>query len=138
MRHVPAYVYVLLCVLIYVGIKRCYPRVTQHERTIVFPILLVVLGALSLKELFPLAGAQDYAWAAATLAGGALVSWVHASRWHWRLQFETRDDVTLVHMPGDPSLLATLLATFVGSSSCTSRFNRTPTLFYNCTTTIRT
>ena len=111
MLRIPAYVYVLLCVLIYVGIKRCYPRVTQPERAVLFPLLLVVLGALSLSRLFPSAGADTSALSGATLAGGALLGWGHASR--WRLRFEAINGATVVHLPGDPSLLATLLATFV-------------------------
>lgn len=110
MFRIRAYIYVLLCVLIYVGIKRCYPRVAKPERAIVFPLLLLVLGVTSLQRLFPMAGFDAYAWAVAALAGGTLLGWLHAGR--WALRFETENGATHVHLPGDPSLLLTLLAAF--------------------------
>ncbi|RKP48332.1 hypothetical protein [Trinickia fusca] len=119
MQYVPTYVYVLLCVLVYVGIRRCYPRTIRVERTIVFPLAFVLLGASSVNRLFPGAGWPDYALALFTLAAGIVLGWLHASR--WRLGFEpiaTVDDSGVrrrgmrVRLPGDPSLLVTLLLMF--------------------------
>lgn len=119
MQYVPTYVYVLLCVLVYVGVRRCYPRTVRVERTIVFPVAFVVLGASSMNRLFPDAGWPDYALALFTLAAGIVLGWLHAS--HWRLGFELGTTVDKsgarrtgmrVRLPGDPSLLVTLLLMF--------------------------
>ncbi|MBB5191148.1 hypothetical protein HNQ50_001871 [Silvimonas terrae] len=106
MSHVPGYVFVILAVLIYIGVKRCMPRTVKPERLLLFPLLIVGSGLNSMLGLFPHAGVID--WGAAVLAGliGLAAGWHHARR--WTLSF----DGSLVRMPGDPGLLIIILFTF--------------------------
>lgn len=108
--HIPFYVFVLFGVLVYLGIRRCYPRLARPERAAAFPIILLLLGGSSLGRLFPLASLQDVAVAVAACGAGALLGWLHASR--WRLQFDTTRSALRVLLPGDPGLLVILLTTF--------------------------
>lgn len=114
MQHLPAYVYVLFCVLVYIGMKRCFAREVRPVRPILFPILFVGLGMSSLGHLFPRAGLDAYAAALTALAGGATAGWFHARR--WRLQFRKGPGGLLVRLPGDVSLLVTLLLTFIAET----------------------
>lgn len=81
MQHLPAYVYVLFCGLVYIGVKRCFAREVRPVRPILFPIVFVGLGLSSLGHLFPRAGGDAYAAALAALALGATGGWFHARRW---------------------------------------------------------
>lgn len=110
MHFIPTYVYVLFCALVYLGIRRCFARTTRPERLLVFPFIFFAFGTASLDRAFPGAGPSAYAVAFAMLAAGAGIGWFHASR--WRLQFNTSDTRTKVRVPGDPSLLVTLLLSF--------------------------
>ena len=110
MFHIPAYVYVLLCVLIYLGARRCFPRTVRPERTLVFPFVFLGLGTASLHRLFPDANLAAQGAALIALALGAALGWLHASR--WRLRFDATQDGLMVRLPGDPALLVTLLLSF--------------------------
>ena len=110
MHFIPTYVYVLFCVLVYLGIRRSFARTTRPERLLVFPFVFLAFGAASLDRAFPGADASAYALAFATLAAGAGIGWLHASR--WRLQFNVSDARIKVRVPGDPSLLVTLMLAF--------------------------
>ncbi|MBR8173908.1 hypothetical protein KDX27_40180 [Burkholderia cenocepacia] len=110
MPRFPVYVYVLFCALLYIGVKRCFAREVRPWRPIIFPVVFVGLGLSNLDHLFPRAGAGAYAAGLAMLGFGAAGGWLHASR--WRLQFGTGPEGMLVRLPGDGSLLVTLLLTF--------------------------
>ncbi|KVN39730.1 hypothetical protein WJ63_29880 [Burkholderia pyrrocinia] len=114
MQNLPAYVYVLFCALVYIGVKRCFAREVRPVRPILFPVVFVGLGLSSLGHLFPRAGVVVYAAALAALAVGATGGWFHARR--WRLQFRTGPEGMLVRLPGDASLLVTLLMTFIAET----------------------
>lgn len=114
MPDLPTYVYVLFCLFVYIGIKRCFVREVRPVRPILFPVLFVGLGLSSLGHLFPRAGAEAYAAAFAMLLVGTALGWLHAGR--WRLQFRTGPGGMLVRLPGDASLLLTLLLTFVAET----------------------
>lgn len=110
MFQIPAYVYVLFCVLVYLGAKRCFPRSMRPERTLVFPLAFLALGATSLHRLFPDARFAAQALALILIVLGAAIGWLHASR--WRLLFAQTSDGLKVTLPGDPTLLVTLLLSF--------------------------
>ncbi|CAB3772966.1 membrane protein [Burkholderia sp. MSh2] len=114
MQHLPTYVYVLFCALVYIGIKRCFAREVRPVRPLLFPLVFVGLGLSSLGRLFPHAGADAFAAALAALVIGATGGWFHARR--WRLQFRNGPQGLLVRLPGDASLLVTLLLTFVAET----------------------
>ncbi|PCE30556.1 DUF6622 family protein [Burkholderia ubonensis] len=107
---VPSYVYLLFCALVYLGVRRCFPREASPSRTLLFPFVFAMLGVTSLRALFPGAGPDTSIIALAALAVGAACGWLHARR--WRLEFVVRPAGLLVRLPGDASLLATLMLTF--------------------------
>ncbi|WP_431825537.1 hypothetical protein [Burkholderia sp. F1] len=110
----PAYVYLLFFALLYLGVKRCFPREASPSRTLLFPVAFAMLGVTSLRALFPGAGPGAGIAALAGLCAGAAFGWVHARR--WRLDFAVRASGLLVRLPGDASLLATLMLTFAAET----------------------
>lgn len=114
MHSLPSYAYVLFAALVYVGVRRCFAREIRPARAIVFPFLFVGLGASSLHSLFPLAGVEALPTAVAALAAGASAGWFQAKR--WQLGFSVSAKGLLVRLPGDPSLLVTLLLTFAAET----------------------
>ncbi|MBN3819994.1 hypothetical protein G3N57_26860 [Paraburkholderia sp. Se-20369] len=114
MRHLPTYVYLVFCALVYIGAKRCLARDVPPARPLLFPAVFVGLGLLSLGHLFPHSGAGAYAVALAAVALGTAVGWHHARR--WRLQFRNGAHGWRVRLPGDASLLVTLLLTFAAET----------------------
>jgi hypothetical protein len=112
--HLKSYVYVLFFTLLYIGIKRCFPREIPPVRPLLSPIVFVVLGIASLNSLFPHAGFAAEAAALAALAAGSAIGWQHARRWH--LQFNRGPSGLLVRLPGDASLLITLMLTFASET----------------------
>lgn len=112
---VPSYVYLLFCALVYLGVKRCFPREASPSKTLLFPVAFAMLGVKNLRALFPDAGSPDAGIVAlAALSAGAALGWLHARR--WRLEFSVRPAGLLVRMPGDASLLATLMLTFAAET----------------------
>ena len=71
MAHLPTYVYVLFCALVYIGVKRCFVREVRPVRPVLFPVVFVGLGLSSLGHLFPKAGVDAYAAALAMLVVGS-------------------------------------------------------------------
>ncbi|MDR0244890.1 MAG: hypothetical protein LBJ65_25115 [Burkholderia sp.] len=112
--HLKPYVYVMFCVLLYVGIKRCFPREVPAARPLVSPVAFGMLGIVSLNGLFPHAGIDANAIALAAVLGGASLGWLHASR--WRLAYRAVASGLRVRLPGDASLLVTLMLTFVAET----------------------
>ena len=111
MHFIPTYVYVLFCLLVYLGVRRCFPRTMRPERLLVFPLIFLAFGAVSLERAFPSDALAMNALALAALAAGAWIGWIHAAR--WRLHFHLTSQSMKVRVPGDPSLLVMLLLSFV-------------------------
>ncbi|KVD67018.1 DUF6622 family protein [Burkholderia ubonensis] len=111
---IPGYVYLLFSALVYLGAKRCFPREASPARTLLFPVAFAMLGVTSLRALFPGAGSGAGTVALAALSVGAVFGWLHARR--WRLEFADRPAGLLVRLPGDASLLATLMLTFAAET----------------------
>lgn len=112
--HLKSYVYVMFCVLLYIGIKRCFPREVPAARPLISPVAFGMLGIVSLNGLFPHAGIDANAIALAAVLGGASLGWLHASR--WRLAYRAVPSGLRVRLPGDASLLVTLMLTFVAET----------------------
>ncbi|VBB11933.1 hypothetical protein [Burkholderia stabilis] len=77
--HLKPYVYVMFCVLLYIGIKRCFPREVPAARPLISPVAFGMLGIVSLNGRFPHAGIDANAIALAAVLGGATLGWLHAS-----------------------------------------------------------
>ncbi|HDR9587357.1 TPA: hypothetical protein QDC22_005005 [Burkholderia stabilis] len=112
--HLKPYVYVMFCVLLYIGIKRCFPREVPAARPLISPVAFGMLGIVSLNGRFPHAGIDANAIALAAVLGGATLGWLHASQ--WRLEYRTKPSGLRVRLPGDASLLVTLMLTFVAET----------------------
>jgi hypothetical protein len=108
------YVLALLGVLLYVGVNRCFPREVRPGRPLLTPVIFLASGIGSLGALFPHAGSADLFVTAVAVAAGAGLGWMHARR--WALQYRTGTSGLLVRLPGDPSLLAMIVLTFVSES----------------------
>ncbi|GAB7127701.1 hypothetical protein JCM19000A_22080 [Silvimonas sp. JCM 19000] len=108
MQHVPDYVYLILAVLVYIGIKRCFASVMRPERLLLFPALMLFNGYDSLPGLLPALNDSAMIAAGLTLAAGAYIGWQHAAR--WTLHFSA--DGKQVRVPGDYSLLLNILVSF--------------------------
>ena len=83
--HLKPYVYVMFCVLLYIGIKRCFPREVPAARPLISPVAFGMLGIVGLNGLFPHAGIDANAIALGAVVSGAALGWLHASR--WRLEY---------------------------------------------------
>ncbi|MCA7903776.1 hypothetical protein LGM39_30885 [Burkholderia cepacia] len=112
--HLKPYVYVMFCVLLYIGIKRCFPREVPAARPLISPVAFGMLGIVSLNGLFPHAGIDANAIALGAVVSGAALGWLHASR--WRLEYRPASSGLRVRLPGDASLLVTLMLTFVAET----------------------
>ena len=109
MQHIPYYSIILFGVLVYLGIKRCYARTIRPARLFLFPVAMAVFGAPSLTKLFPAAAWQEFGALLVAVLVGAMLGWTHASR--WQLEFDVSRGK--VHVPGDPALLALIIATYL-------------------------
>ncbi|QQK02979.1 hypothetical protein DIE14_19450 [Burkholderia sp. Bp9017] len=112
--HLKPYAYVLFCMLLYIGIKRCFPREVPAARPLVSPVVFGMVGLVSLNGLFPFAGAGANVLALASVAAGAALGWLHAMR--WQLRYRATQSGLRVRLPGDASLLVTLMLTFVAET----------------------
>jgi hypothetical protein len=109
MSHLSIYVYLLFLLLLWMGIKRCFPRTIRIERLLFIPVLMAVLGSRSFFGLFPSAGTT--AFIAGVLGGalGLVVGYRHVQGWNIVVNRQAR----LVSLPGDVTMFVIILATFV-------------------------
>jgi hypothetical protein len=108
------YVLVLLCVLLYIGVNRCFPREVRPGRPLLTPLIFLAVGFGGLGALFPHAGNADFFVTAVAMTAGAGIGWMHARR--WALQYRSGSSGLLVRLPGDPSLLVMIVLSFVAES----------------------
>ena len=109
MAHIPTYVMVIFFGLVYIGIKRCFPRTVSPSRLFVFPAILVANGLHSMVGLLPDMGVLAVAFLSVAALVGVGMGWLHGQRWH----IEFNADRSMVSLPGDPSLLVIILLSFV-------------------------
>jgi hypothetical protein len=108
------WLFVALCVLLYIGVNRCFAREVRPGRPLLTPLLCLAGGYGSLGALFPHAGSADLFVTAVAVTSGAALGWLHARR--WALQYRVGPAGLRVRLPGDPSLLAMLVLTFAAES----------------------
>jgi hypothetical protein len=114
-EHTNGYsVLILLGVLLYIGVNRCFPREVRPGRPLLTPVIFLATGFSSLGALFPHAGSADLFITAMTVTAGAGLGWLHACR--WALQYRTGPSGLLVRLPGDPSMLVLIVLTFASES----------------------
>jgi hypothetical protein len=107
MSHVPVWVYVVFFVLLNLGIKRCYTRVTTVERIAIVPVLFIFLSLHSTVSLFSLSMIGLLLWLLAGLTG-SLLGHLHVRNRIIRADKNKR----LIEIPGDISMLIMLMSIF--------------------------
>jgi hypothetical protein len=109
LQHIPAYVYVLFILLVWLGVSRCFPRSMRVERLGIMPSLIVALAVRAFLQLFPQPGITGLAGAAMGMASGILLGWYHARSWVVKVEPEKRR----LTVPGDVLILGIILGAFV-------------------------
>jgi hypothetical protein len=106
--NVPAYVYLILALLIWLGISRCYPRRMHPARLLIAPAVLLGLGLNGFFGLFPAPLAIDLLTAGAGGVLGFGLGWWRTGRWPVAVDRTAQR----IAVPGDPAMLAILLGSF--------------------------
>lgn len=107
MSHVPVWVYVVFFVLLNLGIKRCYTRVSAIERIAIVPVIFILLSLHSTISFFNFSIVVISLW---LLAGviGALLGYLHIKNRIIRADKNKK----LIEIPGDISMLIMLMSIF--------------------------
>ena len=107
MSQVPIWVYILFLFLVYMGIKRCYTRVTSIKRLIIVPVIFLFFCFKNTAQLFN-DNLMGYVLLITGLLLGALIGFylirnnvIKADRKNY-----------LIQIPGDVSLLIMILIIF--------------------------
>ena len=109
LQHIPAYVYVLFILLVWLGVSRCFPRSMRVERLGIMPALIVALAVRAFLQLFPQPDITSLAGAAMGMVIGILLGWYHARGWVVKVEPERRR----LTVPGDVLILVIILSAFV-------------------------
>ncbi|WP_309547179.1 DUF6622 family protein [Rhizobium rhizogenes] len=108
MPHIPAYVYGLFLLLLWMGVSRCLPRTIRVERLVIMPVIMTILSVRGFEGLFSQASVLDLAFAAAGLCVGMTIGWRHVSAWKIEVDRAKRS----LSLPGDIMMLVIILTTF--------------------------
>jgi len=108
MSHIPAYVYCLFLLLLWMGISRCLPRTIRVERLAIMPILMAILGLRGFEGLFSQATLFDVLMGSFGLCAGMAIGWQHVRAWKIGIDREKGS----LSLPGDAMMLVIILATF--------------------------
>lgn len=108
MTHIPAYVYGLFLLLLWMGVSRCLPRTIRVERLAIMPIIMAILGIRGFEGLFSQPTLLVVLLAAIGLCIGMAIGWRHVSAWKIAID-RTKGSLSL---PGDIMMLVIILATF--------------------------
>jgi hypothetical protein len=108
MTHIPAYVYGLFLLLLWMGVSRCLPRTIRIERLAIMPVIMAILGIRGFEGLFSQPTLLDLLLAALGLCIGIAIGWRHVSAWKIAVD-KAKGSLSL---PGDIMMLVIILATF--------------------------
>jgi len=108
MTHIPAYVYGLFLLLIWMGVSRCLPRTIRVERLAIMPVIMAILSVRGFEGLFSQPALLDLLLAALGLCIGMAIGWRHVSTWKIAVD-RAKGSLSL---PGDIMMLVIILATF--------------------------
>ena len=107
MLHVPVWVYVLFFVLLYVGIKRCFPRVTSVRWLVILPALFIFFNFRGIFSFFPLASSNIFYW----IIGIFLGAWLgYAQIRNCIIKADRKKQ--LIEIPGDVTMLVLIMGIF--------------------------
>lgn len=106
--HIPSYVYVLLFVLAYIGIKRGFPSTVKLQRLFFTPLFFIMLSLRGVTTLFDMGRIEILLW----LAGG-FIGFLLGTQ-HVRTAIIKADhNHQLIRLPGDWSMLVLILSIFL-------------------------
>ena len=107
MSHVPVWVYVVFFVLLNLGIKRCYTRVSAIERIAIVPVIFILLSLHSTILYFDFSITVISLWFVAGITG-SLLGYLHVNNRIIRADKNNK----LIEIPGDISMLIMLMSIF--------------------------
>ncbi len=106
--HIPGFVWAILAVILYLGIKQSSDTALRARRLIVLPVLWLVFGAWGVEKSFGMDGLPGLAW----LAGiGLGVLTLRALRWPGQVRYDATSRRFLV--PGSWVPMILMLGIFV-------------------------
>lgn len=107
MSHIPVWVYILFFVLLYIGIKRCFTRVSSVRWLIIVPVIFIFFNFRGIFALFPLAGANIFYWIVGMFLGILLG---YAQMRNCLIKADRKKQ--LIQIPGDNTMLVLIMAIF--------------------------
>lgn len=107
MSHIPIWVYVLFLGLLYLGIQRCFTRVTSIRWLVVVPILFIFFNFRGIFTLFPLARANIFYWIVG-ICLGLLLGYAQVRNSMIKADRKKK----LIELPGDNMMLVLIMAIF--------------------------
>lgn len=107
MSHVPVWVYVVFFILLNLGIKRCYTRVSAIERIAIVPVAFILLSLHSTIAFFGFSITVISLWLLAGITG-VFLGYLHVKNRIIRADKNKK----LIEIPGDISMLIMLMSIF--------------------------
>ncbi|WP_067269132.1 DUF6622 family protein [Mitsuaria sp. 7] len=108
LSHIPGFVWAILAMITYFGIKQSTATAVRAKRLIVLPALWLVFGAWGVEKSFGLDGLPGLAWLAGIVAG---VLVLRALRWPGNVRYDAVSRRFLV--PGSWVPMALMMGIFV-------------------------
>jgi MFS-type transporter involved in bile tolerance (Atg22 family) len=108
MSHIPFSVFIIFALLVWVGIRYCFPRRMRIERLLLMPGLMLFAGIHGFIGLFPTITSLDIG--AAVVGGllGMFVGQFHVGRWAITVDRSKR----VITVPGDILMLIIIFLIF--------------------------
>jgi len=107
MSHVPLWVYVLFFVLLYIGILRCFTRITSVRWLFIVPIVLIFFNFRGVFSLFSFSRANIFYWIFGLFLGLLLG---YAQMRNCLVKADRKNQ--LIQLPGDNTMLVLIMAIF--------------------------
>ncbi|OGT54469.1 MAG: hypothetical protein A3F17_07715 [Gammaproteobacteria bacterium RIFCSPHIGHO2_12_FULL_41_15] len=107
MSHIPAWVYLLFFLLLYLGIKRCYTRVVSIERIAIIPVIFIFLSVMGTLQLFHFSLKGFLLLMAGSIFGFLIGHYLVRNR-----VIKGDKEKRLIEIPGDITMLIMVMAVF--------------------------
>ncbi|WP_431288985.1 DUF6622 family protein [Roseateles chitinivorans] len=108
LSHIPGFVWAILAMILYFGLRQTRTTAMRARRLIVLPVLWLVFGAWGVEKSFGLDGLAGLAWLAGLVAG---VLALRALRWPGNVRYDA--DTRRFIVPGSWVPMALMAGIFV-------------------------